>query len=47
VTINNSSLTKAFVLDANGMKVKELELQSAPTGKSFTFPADALYVALQ
>jgi hypothetical protein len=47
VTINNTSLTKAFVLDANGMKVKELELQSAGTGKSFVFPADALYVALQ
>jgi hypothetical protein len=47
ITIGNSGLSSACVLDVNGMKVKDVELQSSATGKSFKFPADALYVVLQ
>jgi hypothetical protein len=47
ITIKNSSLKTAQVLDANGMKVKEIPLEADPNGKRFKFPADALYVVLQ
>jgi hypothetical protein len=41
-----SGLSKARVLDVKGMKVEEIELPSHATGKSFTFPADALNVVV-
>lgn len=47
VSIRNRALTKARVLDANGMAVAELPLNNSPEGKTFVFPADALYVVLQ
>jgi hypothetical protein len=37
----------AHVLDANGMRVKDITLESAKGGKQFTFPTDALYVVLE
>jgi len=47
ITLNNPNLHTACVLDANGMKVKELELPASGEEKSFKFPADALYVILK
>ena len=47
IAIRNPGLTKVYVLDANGMKLRNVELQSRAIGKSFTFPANALYVVLQ
>ena len=47
VSIRNSGLEKARVLDANGMVVADVPLQNSAAGKTFTFPAEALYVVLQ
>jgi hypothetical protein len=47
LTINNPTLTKAIVLDANGMAVKEIALTTSSGRKSLKLPADALYVVLQ
>ena len=47
LTLNNTKITKARVLDANGMPVKEVPLATSAGGKTLKFPADALYVVLQ
>jgi len=47
ITLNNPNLHTACVLDANGMKVKEIELPASGEEKSFKFPPDALYVVLK
>jgi len=47
VSIRNPGLVKARVLDANGMAVADIPLNNSPEGKTFAFPADALYVVLQ
>ncbi len=47
LALKNSRITKARVLDANGMPVKEVPLATSAGRKTLTFPADALYVVLQ
>jgi hypothetical protein len=47
VTIRNSLLKTAVVLDPNGMAVRNLPLEAAAGSRSFKFPADALYVVLE
>ncbi|MGD0090450.1 MAG: hypothetical protein ABSE73_11070 [Planctomycetota bacterium] len=47
ITLRNQKVTKARVLDANGMAVKDIDLQAGAGGKKFAFPPDALYVVLQ
>jgi len=47
ISIANGSLTKATVLDANGMPTGEIALEDAGGMKRFSFPRDALYVVLQ
>jgi hypothetical protein len=43
----NTLVTKAHVLDANGMAVKDLPLTAAAGQKTLKFPPDALYVVLE
>lgn len=47
ITLRNQKITKARVLDANGMPVKDIDLQAGATNRKFAFPPDALYVVLQ
>jgi hypothetical protein len=47
ITINNPKLKTAYVLDANGMKVKDIQFETDGASKRFKFPTDALYVVLQ
>ncbi|RFO96225.1 hypothetical protein DIC66_14610 [Rhodoferax lacus] len=47
VTINNTGLQTATVLDMNGMAVQTLDLKRSAGGVGFRFPAAAMYVVLQ
>jgi hypothetical protein len=47
VSIANPALKTAHVLDANGMKVKDIPLEDANGKKELKLPADALYVVLE
>jgi hypothetical protein len=47
VSLQNSRLNKAHVLDPNGMALRELSLTEESGRKRFNFPPDALYVVLQ
>lgn len=47
VLVNNPNITRARVLDPNGVPVKDVPLESAAGRRQFKFPADALYVVLQ
>jgi len=47
VTIKNSSLKKATVLDANGNAAGTVKLTAASGAVTFKFPPNALYVVLQ
>ena len=47
LTIRNSGLKQAHILDPNGNPTGTLALQPATGGVQFTFPANALYVILQ
>lgn len=47
LSIANGSLTKATVLDPNGMPADEIALEDADGMKRLSFPPDALYVVLQ
>jgi hypothetical protein len=47
IAIANLTLTTARVLDANGMPVSAIPLESSAGRKTFKFPPDALYVVLQ
>ena len=47
VTVNNPGLSKALVLDMNGMVTQTLELKRSAGAVTFRFPAAAMYVVLQ
>jgi hypothetical protein len=47
LTVKNPRISRACVLDPNGMPLKEIALQNSPRGASFIFPPDALYVVLR
>jgi hypothetical protein len=47
LTLNNAKISKAHVLDPNGMPVREIILEGSKGKRSFEFPPDALYVVLQ
>ena len=47
VTIKNSGVKTAYILDANGMKVKDVPIEKQGDAITFKFPGDALYVVLQ
>ena len=47
LALTNTEITKAHVLDANGIPVKEVPLAAAAGRKTLNFPADALYVVLE
>jgi hypothetical protein len=47
LTLKNAKITKAHVLDANGMPGEEVPLATSAGRKTLKFPADALYVVLQ
>jgi hypothetical protein len=47
LVIQNPSLKKAIVLDANGNARGDARLEAAPSGKALTFPRDALSVVLR
>jgi len=47
VSVKNASISRARVLDANGMPNQDLPLQPTAGGKTFQFPPEALYVVLQ
>lgn len=47
VTLKNTKITRARVLDANGMPAKNVPLTASAGGKTLKFPPDALYVVLQ
>jgi hypothetical protein len=47
LTIENASLKTAHVLDANGMTVKDIPLESSGTGKKLVLPPNALYIVLE
>jgi hypothetical protein len=47
LALKNTRITKARVLDANGMPVQEVPLATSAGRKTLKFPADALYVVLQ
>ena len=47
ILIRNKTVSKAYVLDANGYAIAELDLAEAQGGKQFSFPENALYVILR
>jgi hypothetical protein len=47
ISINNPTLSRAQVLDPNGMPVRDLALENAAGARSLRFPPDVLYVILQ
>jgi hypothetical protein len=47
ITVKNPKISQAYILDPNGMSVKEIQLRDSGGGKSFAFPPNALYVVLQ
>jgi hypothetical protein len=47
LSLANSKISRARVLDPNGIPVKEILLEKAEHGNSFQFPSDALYVVLE
>ncbi len=47
ISIGNTVVTTARVLDANGMAVSDIPLQLSAGRKTFKFPSDALYAVLQ
>ncbi len=47
ITLKSTHISRAQVLDPNGMPIKELPLQNTTVGKSLYFPSHALYVILQ
>jgi hypothetical protein len=44
---SNTTITKARVLGANSMPVKEVPLTASAGRQTLKFPADALYVVLE
>ncbi len=47
ITVRNSGLAKATVLDANGMPVSNLPVTRHGNAVKITLPEDALYVCFQ
>jgi vancomycin permeability regulator SanA len=47
LALRNTKITRARVLDANGMPAKEVPLTTAAGLKTLKFPANALYAVLQ
>jgi hypothetical protein len=47
VLVKNPKISRARVLDPNGMPTQDLPLQNSASGQAFKFPPDALYVVLQ
>jgi hypothetical protein len=47
IAIANPALKTARALDANGMPVKAVAMESSAGRQTFKFPPDALYVVLQ
>ena len=47
VTLNNPRITKATILDMNGMATKKLAIERNKTGISFLFPQSSKYVILE
>jgi hypothetical protein len=47
VTIKNTKISKATVLDMNGMAMRTLPLEKIGAGVGLRFPEDAMYVVLQ
>ena len=47
ITINNPRITKATILDMNGMAKKKLAIERNNTGISFSFPQSSKYVILE
>ena len=47
VSVTNPNVSRAVVLDANGMPEKEIPLQDSAGRKVFQFPEDSLYVVLR
>ncbi len=47
VTIKNTNITQARILDANGMPIAPAGLTTSVAGKTLKFPCDALYVVLE
>jgi hypothetical protein len=47
VTLNNPRLTKATILDMNGMATKKLAIKRNQTGIRFSFPQSSKYVILE
>jgi len=47
LSVANTRISKAMVLDCNGLPVKEVPLQDSEGRKRFQFPGDALYVVLE
>jgi hypothetical protein len=45
--VNNPNITRARVLDPNGMPLGDIALESSVGHKQFKFPEDALYVVLE
>ncbi len=47
ISLANSNISRARVLDLNGMPLKDIPLSNDAGRKRFQFPSDALYVVLQ
>lgn len=47
LSLKNSAIVKARALDANGMPLKEIPLNTSRDRKNLKFPADVLYVMLE
>jgi hypothetical protein len=47
VTVRNALVKTAIVLDPSGMPGRRIPLTPAAGGKTFKFPADALYAVLE
>jgi hypothetical protein len=47
IELVNSTVSKARILDANGMPIKDISLETSGDRKHFQFPSDALYAVLQ
>ena len=47
IELANEKISRALVLDANGMPVRDVPLENSAGSKRFQFPGDALYVVLE
>ena len=47
LSVKNAKITRARVLDPNGMAVRDVPVEDSAGGKRFRFPEDGIYVMLQ